>query len=167
MKYALIFLAVFAFQFEAISQNIDNIKCPCCTDKHMEFDFWLGNWEVTQNGQLAGTNTISKEQDNCVIEEKWISANQGFKGTSYNYYDHKTGQWNQIWIDNQGTNLHLKGNLKNGKMEMSDRFLQSDTINVITWTPMQDGSVSQEWVQTTDRGKNWTTVFDGLYRRRH
>lgn len=24
-----------------------NTKCNCCTEKHSEFDFWIGSWTVT------------------------------------------------------------------------------------------------------------------------
>lgn len=121
-------------------------KCNCCTKKHSEFDFWLGSWTVTDpNGKLAGTNVIDKIQDNCILRENWTSAQGNFTGTSTNFYNTITKQWEQIWLDNQGGILHLKGNRIGNQM-----ILQSDErkntkgkpyFNRITWTLNDDGTV--------------------------
>ena len=72
----------------------------------------------------------------------------------------------QIWVDNQGGNLHLKGNRVGNQM-----ILQSDEVtspkgqkyvNRVTWTSNEDGSVRQHWETSSDQ-KTWKTVFDGLY----
>ncbi|NER15425.1 hypothetical protein GWK08_18370 [Leptobacterium flavescens] len=145
-------------------------KCNCCTDKHTEFDFWKGDWETyNPNGKLAGTNLIEKIQGNCILRENWVSVNAGYTGTSYNFYNMQSDQWEQIWIDNQGQSLHLKGNLKGKKMVMlSDKIPQANgkfTINRVSWTPNPDGTVRQLW-ETSEDGTNWTVAFDGLYRRK-
>jgi hypothetical protein len=48
-------------------------------------DFWLGQWDVSQGGQLVGTNTIETTLDGCAIFEHWRDADGG-KGTSLFYY---------------------------------------------------------------------------------
>ena len=40
------------------------------------------------------------------------------------------------------------------------------SVQRITWTPLDDGRVRQHWEATTDGGKAWSTVFDGYYARR-
>jgi len=80
--------------------------CKCCTSNHKAFDFWVGDWEVyLPNGNKAGENTILKIQNNCVLQENWKSANSTFSGTSFNFYNTKTENWEQLWIDNQGQHL--------------------------------------------------------------
>jgi hypothetical protein len=37
----------------------------------------------------------------------------------------------------------------------------------ITWTPHADGSVAQQWDQSTDAGKTWVIAFEGIYRKVH
>ena len=143
-------------------------NCICCTQKHQAFDFWKGKWQVfTPDGKLAGTNTIAKIQNDCILHENWISSNGGFTGTSYNFYNINTGQWEQLWIDNQGQNLHLKGGLKNGSMVLqSDPLQQKDgslLINKVTWTPLKEGQVRQLW-ETKKGNAEWVTVFDGTYK---
>ena len=35
----------------------------------------------------------------------------------------------------------------------------------ISWTPNADGSVRQHWQARAAGGEEWSTVFDGTYRR--
>ena len=144
--------------------------CNCCTEKHAEFDFWIGTWEVTNpDGSAAGKNVIDKIQDNCILRENWTSATPGYTGTSNNFYNIRTKQWEQIWIDNQGGNLHLKGNRKGNQM-----ILQSDELtnkegkpfyHRITWTKNDNGTVRQLW-ETITEGKDVNVAFDGLYKKK-
>lgn len=78
----LVFLLFVSFTF---SQNQQN-KCKCCTAIHWQFDFWKGEWVVTNpDGSVAGTNTITKIQNGCILEENWISNTPGYTGTSRNF----------------------------------------------------------------------------------
>jgi hypothetical protein len=144
-----------------------NTNCKCCTKEHKAFDFWVGKWQVTKpDGSPAGTNTISKIEDNCILQEKWTSATPGYTGSSYNFYNPNTKQWEQVWMDNQGQPLYLKGNRKDNQMILwSDATTNTQGqqyYNRVTWTLNKDGSVRQHWETTADK-KNFTTVFDGLY----
>jgi hypothetical protein len=144
-------------------------KCNCCTEKHSEFDFWLGSWTVTDtNGKLAGTNIIDKIQDNCILRENWTSAQGNFTGTSTNFYNTITKQWEQIWLDNQGGILHLKGNrIENQMILQSDERKNTNGepyFNRITWTLNDDGTVRQYW-ETITNGKDVIVAFDGLYKK--
>ncbi|MCB0395710.1 MAG: hypothetical protein KDD36_03595 [Flavobacteriales bacterium] len=142
--------------------------CVCCTEAHSQFDFWVGEWNVyNPQGQLVGTNRIEVVQDSCVRVEHWVSAKGTFTGTSYNFYDTETKRWRQTWVDNQGGNLLLSGEWKDGSMTLDDKEAtgNEENYNRITWTPNSDGSVRQHWQKTEDGGVTWTTVFDGLYKK--
>ena len=153
-----------------VSLNAQTKSCNCCTEQHKQFDFWVGEWTVTNpDGSAAGTNTIVKIQDNCILQENWKSANGNFKGTSNNFYNHKTKQWEQIWVDNQGQSLHLKGNRIGNQM-----ILQTDEeTNIegklfyhrVTWTLNADGTVRQYWEIITN-STEVTVAFDGLYQKK-
>lgn len=145
-------------------------NCACCTEVHQQFNFWVGEWTVTTaNGQPAGTNSIKKLQNQCVLQENWLSATQGYTGTSYNFYNAQTQQWEQIWIDNSGLSLHLKGNLQDGQMVLKSEPQPNPkgqlVYNQITWTNNPDGTVRQLWEVFTE-GEATTIAFDGLYRRK-
>ena len=167
MRISLVIILTFTFSITSMAQN--NQNCNCCTEKHSEFDFWIGNWEVTNpDGTRAGTNVIDKIQDNCILRENWTSAKGNFTGTSSNFFNAKTNQWEHIWIDNQGGSLHLKGNRKGNQM-----ILQTDIeknkegilfFNRVTWTLNEDGSVRQYW-ETIVNTIEITVAFDGLYKK--
>ena len=44
-----------------------------CADekKSHQFDFWIGEWEVTAGGKPAGMNSIQPILDGCVLQENW------------------------------------------------------------------------------------------------
>jgi hypothetical protein len=168
MKTILILLIGILTNLQAYSQN--QSKCPCCTAEARQFDFWVGQWETYISGnKLAGTNLIVLLQASCVIQENWKSAGGAFTGTSYNFYNTQSKKWQQIWLDNQGGNLQLEGELVNGKMILQSKELKNAKgelqIDKITWTPNPDGSVRQLWESSTDHGKTWNTAFDGLYKK--
>ncbi|WP_343485674.1 hypothetical protein [Allomuricauda sp. d1] len=146
-----------------------NTACKCCTDTHKAFDFWVGSWVVTNaDGSPAGNNTIVKEEGGCVLRENWTSASAGFTGTSLNFYNQQSNQWEQLWIDNSGNHLKLKGNRTGDQMILSsDEFTHTDGesyINRITWTHNQDGTVNQLW-EVLQNNEVKQVLFNGLYRR--
>lgn len=167
MKQPLLILLFFVSIF-TLAQN--NSNCNCCTEAHMAFDFWEGEWETfNPDGTLAGTNSIDKIQGNCILRENWTSATAGYTGTSYNFYNYQKKQWEQIWVDNQGQSLHLKGNRIDNQMIMKTDVMKdrkgNDIYNKVTWTKNEDGTVRQLWETSPDQ-KSWTIVFDGLYKRK-
>lgn len=161
----LFFSILFLFGLQTILSQTD--ACACCTEDNKAFDFWIGEWEVVDSkGKVVGTNNISKAQDGCVLVEDWKSSNSTFTGGSTSFYNRLNNRWEQLWIDNGGSHLHLKGNREENQM-----ILASDTIprkdkpafrNRITWTLNKDGSVRQLWEILADE-KVESVVFDGLY----
>lgn len=145
-------------------------KAPCDTDKHNEFSFWVGDWNVYDtSGKLIGTNKIVKMQSNCVMQENWESKASPNKGTSYNYVDLTDKTWNQVWVDNSGYSLVLKGNPKNGSMILKSELVKGqngDYYNRVTWTPNKDGSVLQLWEFVSPEGKVMSEAFRGIYKKK-
>ena len=165
MKRFILIMSLIFFS-NLMAQSSD---CTCCSEKHSEFDFWLGTRSVTTpNGDLAGRNVIDKIQDNCILRENWTSSKGTYTGTSSNFYNSQTDQWEQIWIDNQGGRLHLKGNRDGNQMILQSEVALNKNgdpfVNRITWTLNEDGSVRQLW-ETITNGTEITIAFDGLYRK--
>jgi hypothetical protein len=50
---------------------------PCADRKSHQFDFWIGEWNVTADGKPAGTNSIQPILDGCVLQETWSGAFDG------------------------------------------------------------------------------------------
>lgn len=166
--YSLIMMLFFnSFLF---SQPVDK-KCNCCKEEYKQFDFWLGEWEVYNlKGFKVGENLIVSIQDHCLIQENWKS--DSLTGTSYNFFDSKDKTWNQIYIDNLGTVLQLKGTFQNNKIILrSDKIKSSKAnffyYNQITWEKNNSGNVLQKWDIIDDSGKILQTAFEGIYKTKN
>jgi hypothetical protein len=142
---------------------------PCAAAAFREFDFWAGEWDVRDaGGKTAGVNRITREENGCVLVERWQSASGG-TGQSYNYYDPAARRWKQLWV---GLNilLHMEGGISEGRMRLEGplQYLGQDRVTILrgTWTPLPDGRVRQHFEESEDDGSTWTTWFDGYYTRR-
>lgn len=143
-------------------------NCACCSEKYNQFDFWLGEWNVfNPDGRLVGTNTISKEYDNCMLQEKWKSTSQN-RGASTSFYNKENDTWNQVWVDNSGFVLKLKGQLLNGNMVLKSDLKEgtkSKYYNQISWTKNEDGSITQLWEIFNEENVKISEVFHGIYKK--
>jgi hypothetical protein len=144
---------------------------PCARQEHRQFDFWVGEWDVTTpDGRLAGTNRIRSIDGGCALREEWRGASGG-TGTSLNVFDVSTGRWHQTWVGNDGLLLQLDGSMKDGSMELAGATLGANgarTLHRIRWTPLggQPARVRQLWESSTDGGRTWSVAFDGTYTRK-
>lgn len=143
-----------------------NPPCNCCEQPHTDFDFWMGKWEVVNaKGEPAGHNTIRKIEDGCVLMEQYTAVGSGYSGSSFNFYNSRINMWEQLWVDNQGNHLHLRGKLADGKMVLDDSWSENaDRVNRITWTALEDGRVRQLWEVKAGEAP-WSVIFDGYYSR--
>jgi len=144
------------------------LPAPCSSPEYRQFDFWIGDWNVTSDGQAAGTNSIHAVHNGCALQENWQGAGEGgIGGSSFNIYDRANGRWHQTWVDASGTLLQLDGGLADGVMVMSGKRPAPDgsgpVLHRISWTPGAEGSVRQLWEASKDDGRTWKVLFDGLY----
>ena len=141
---------------------------PCAAAEHRQFDFWLGEWEVSDPaGKVVGHNRIESAHGGCALIEHWTSV-AGVTGTSLNLYDRDRGKWHQTWVDSGGGLLQLDGGRNGAAMVLAGDAYDADAPakvarQRITWTPQPGGRVRQLWESSTDGGKTWSVVFDGLY----
>lgn len=167
MKIIIVFLLFLAsFQLSASEQPV-----PCSAKEYRQFDFWIGDWDVFDPaGKKVGENKIEKILNGCSLQESWQSTT-GYRGHSYNIYDQTQGIWHQTWVDIGGNLLQLDGNFKDGSMVMEGvtHGQNGKVLNRVTWTPTKAGDethVRQVWEVTSDSGKTWQTLFDGLYKKK-
>lgn len=140
----------------------------CDGPAYRQFDFWLGKWDVTQNGKPAGKNRIEAVLDGCALMESWTGVS-GVTGHSLNTYDAARNVWHQTWVDSSGMLLTIEGGLKGGSMVLEGMTPAGKdtpaTRHRITWTPQANGDVRQLWQSSKDNARTWQTEFDGLYKR--
>ena len=153
-------------QADAMPKVAQPARPTCDATEHRQFDFWLGDWTVTEGGQPAGRNEIRADLSGCALFESWTSVNRS-RGRSVSFYDRARRHWHQTWIDDRGGALELDGAWTGGRMVLSQESGEptARTVNRITWTPNADGSVRQHWEVRKSGAAAWETVFDGLYRR--
>ncbi len=145
----------------------DPPPAPCAKPEHRQFDFWVGEWKVQgPKGNPVGESSITSILGRCVILENWRGAG-GSNGTSLNTFDATRGVWHQTWVDNQGGLLQLEGHATEGRMVLEGvqtRREGGPSRERITWEKQGD-RVRQLWESSTDEGKTWKVLFDGLYVR--
>ena len=167
MKKTLLLLITSLLFSNSFAQT-DPTSCNCCSEDQKAFDFWIGDWMVYDTvGNKIGENKILSMQNHCVLQENWKSANS--TGTSYNYYNQQDNSWNQLWVDNRGNPLVLKGNFVGGKMVMRDELSKQRNgqmaYNQISWEKQKDGSVIQLWLVLDAEGKQIAQLFKGIYKK--
>ena len=157
-------------RFKDVQVLMAKSATPCLvTPEHKQFDFWIGEWNVmTPQGQLAGTNSIQRVVDGCVIFENWTGA-QGGNGKSFNYYDRNDSKWHQLWVGSGGGVVNFSGEYKDGAMRYEAVNLAangSKTLQRMTFFKLEADKVRQLWETSTDEGKTWSVAFDGMYVRK-
>jgi hypothetical protein len=63
MKSLYFLCCVFAF----VTAKAQNTK-PCSAPQIKQFDFWIGDWDLTWSDTLHGTNWIEKIMDGCTLQ---------------------------------------------------------------------------------------------------
>ncbi len=143
----------------------------CSSEQYRQFDFWIGDWDVSSNGAAAGTNSIHPVHKGCALQENWQGSGEGgISGSSFNIYDRANDKWHQTWVDSSGTLLELDGGYFDGKMVLSGERPSRDgsgtSLHRISWSPLENGSVRQLWEVSNNDGRSWSVLFDGLYEKK-
>lgn len=171
-----IFGVVLAFLFAsfAVAQTSAPAS-PCSTPEFRQFDFWVGDWDLTwpgQNGQPEqhGHNNIERELGDCVIHEHFSDqANPPFQGTSLSTFTPKLGKWQQTWVDNQGAYLDFVGEFKDGQMVLSREVTGKDGKKFqqrMVFKNIKPDSLDWSWERSDDGGATWKVQWPIHYQRR-
>jgi hypothetical protein len=157
-------------RFQGIYRSVRARVYPCEAIEGADaFDFWLGHWEVrTPDGTLIGTNTITKRDGGCSVQEHWEGAG-GSSGTSVSFFSPSHGDWRQVWTGSGGTLFDMTGGPADGGMRMEGtiEYVAPDRVIAFRgrWTPGPDGRVRQRLEEFDLAANTWIVWFDGFYRR--
>ena len=157
-------------RYQRVYRNVRARVYPCeGLEEASAFDFWLGRWEVRMpDGTLIGTNTITKRDGGCSIQERWEGAG-GSTGTSVSFYLPSRKEWRQVWTGSSGTSFDITGTSGNGSMHMEGTLEYVEPNRVVafrgTWTEGADGRVRQRLEEFDLVAQTWIVWFDGFYRR--
>lgn len=147
------------------------VQPPAPPPVNREFDFWIGEWDVFQNGTAVkiGDSKIEAVSGGHALLEHWSSSRASQTGKSLTSFNRATQQWQQYYVGSFGRTTEYKGALVDGKIVLvAEITLPNGTkaLNRGTWTPNPDGSVRQQFETSSDGGRTWQAGFDGLYRRK-
>lgn len=142
----------------------DDLKCDA--PEYRQLDFWIGQWNVIDQttGKQVGTSQITKVLQGCVILESW-SGQDGFQGHSLNLYNREAKRWQQVWMDSRGQRIDFTGELLSDGMHYEGPFRSGEkqVLARMKFLKAAEGRVRQLWEQSTDQGKTWKVLFDGIY----
>jgi hypothetical protein len=157
-----------ADRFKQILKQLRINNAPCtASDEYRQFDFWIGEWNVTSKGQQVGKSSIRLILDSCVIFENWTGMKEG---KSFNMFDVISKTWKQTWVDYSGAwTEFIDGVYKDGKMVFGTRNeKQKDGTFIkrrLSFFNMDKNHVRQFSEQSNDNGISWRTEYDFLYTR--
>lgn len=143
---------------------------PCEQDeRYRGLDFWLGDWELVSQGQVLGTDTITRAVGSCAVLQHFTSA-AGSEGRSLSYLDPASGAWHQHWIGSGGVVAWMTGQPAGSGMIFETVGLPGaaapSPLTRTSYQPRPDGTVSMTIDTLQDDGKTWSTTFQATYRRR-
>ena len=166
MKQFLLF-AVFLIAVNCYSQTAPNK--PCSSTEASQFDFWLGNWDLTYNDTMHAVNLITKDLDNCVIHEHFKSPSTKYFGESWSVYNPKTKKWQQTWVDSQGGYITLNGVFENATMTLYTEPFIDQKGNKVQYRMLFNNITADKfdwnWDVTNDEGKTWKSSWEIHYKR--
>jgi hypothetical protein len=133
-----------------------------------QFDFWLGEWDLTWGEGERGTNHISLILDGMVIQEEFDGPSISLKGLSVSTFNTRLGQWQQTWVDNSGGYLDFSGGFADGKMILSrEADVEGKPImQRMVFYNIAEDELDWNWERSGDGGETWQLVWHIHYQRR-
>ena len=148
--------------------------CAADSTYHV-LDFWVGEWRVTVDGKVDGTNRVEKILGGCAMTETWHGAD-GHDGHSLLYVTPflTAKRWNQVWVTDQarvfgGTKeKSLVATYPDGGVRFQGELVGPRgrvVIDRATLTPMPDGTIRQVIELSLDGGSTWQQNYQATYTR--
>lgn len=130
-----------------------------------DFDFWLGEWDVSWGSGAQGTNLITPLFDGRAILEQFDGRpGIDLRGTSVSVYDSKSARWRQTWVDSDGSYLLFEGAFADGVMDL--RTARDGVVYRMQWREIERDTLRWLWQRATD-DRDWETLWELRYVRRN
>lgn len=135
-----------------------------------QFDFWLGEWDLTQPNGGQGENIVTLELDSSVVQEAFNGQPAiQLIGRSISVFVPRENLWKQTWVDNQGGYLDFTGGLVEGRMILSRAAFNPEGEPIIlrmVWHNITSDSLDWNWERSNDSGKSWENLWQIHYKRK-
>lgn len=149
----------------AVLQPADTVPVP----GPRQFDFWLGEWDVTWGDGQHARNRIEAVLDGHVILENFDGrAAIPLQGMSVSVFHPVREVWQQTWVDNTGNYWSFAGRLAEGRMILAttvERDGQPIGLRMV-WFNLQPNALDWHWERSDDGGQTWSVLWALHYTRR-
>lgn len=168
------FILIILCFITGISFAQPNPQKPCSSPEASQFDFWIGDWTLTWNDSLHGTNKIEKMFGNCTVHENFSDPKMGYLGQSWSVYNANYKRWEQTWVDNQGGYIALTGGKVGDSLilttaEQTVPLKMSATgklISRMVFYNIKSNSFDWNWESSTNSGDTWKPNWKIHYARK-
>jgi hypothetical protein len=136
--------------------------------EYKQFDFWVGEWDVMDNGRKIATSSIQRIVGDCIIFENY-SQEDGYSGKSFNFFDATLRKWRQTWVDSSGNVSEFAGEFRDNAMRLegeSHRQNGQRVLRRMILSTVRPDRVRQYSERSVDGGTTWSLAYDYLYIRR-
>jgi hypothetical protein len=171
MRIFLFFVCVLT-SIQLTAQN--NNQSPCSLPEASQFDFWIGDWNITYSDTLHASNHIEKIMGGCTVQENFNDPNGNYIGKSWSVYNKNYKMWQQTWVDNQGGYIALTGGMQGDSMVLitPERTVPTNIsatgkiIMRMVYHNIKPDSFEWDWEGSTDGGKTWKSNWHLNYQRK-
>ena len=164
MKSLYFLCYVFAF----VTTKAQNTK-PCSAPQIKQFDFWIGDWDLTWSDTLHGTNWIEKIMDGCTLQENFYDPHNKYVGKSWSVYNPNKKEWQQTWVDDGGGYIALTGGMVGDSMVLTAQETttpRGKTKSRMVYYNITPQSVLWNWESSADGGITWKLNWKIHYQRK-
>jgi hypothetical protein len=134
-----------------------------------QFDFWLGDWDVSWGEGQQGTNRVDKILESKVIREQFDgNPAMPFRGMSLSVYDPRREMWRQTWVDMEGNYWAFRGGFKDGRMILSTEELVEgkEVLLRMVFYDIAADEMEWSWERSDDDGRSWQQRWHIHYTRK-
>lgn len=142
---------------------------PAVADAARQFDFWIGDWDVTWGDDQHGRNHVEAILDGKVLLEQFDGAPATpLRGMSVSVYRPHPGEWRQTWVDNQGSFWSFVGGFADGRMTLqTDDVRDGRPVRLrMVWYAITADALEWNWERSDDGGQTWQVLWHLHYTRR-
>jgi hypothetical protein len=133
-----------------------------------QFDFWLGQWDVSWGEDQHGSNHVTRILGSRVIQENFNGAPAiDFQGMSVSVYSPRLEQWRQTWVDNNGNYWDFTGGVQGSEMILAtDDVVEGQPVKLrmVFYNIAQD-ELDWRWERSDDDGRTWQEQWRLHYSR--
>lgn len=149
-------------------------QLPCSSPEAHQFDFWIGDWNITYSDTIHATNHVEKIMSDCTVQENFNDPHNNYLGKSWSVYSANYKQWQQTWIDNQGGYIALTGGMQGDSMVLTtaERIVpvkispSGKMISRMVYHNITKDAFDWDWEASTDGGKTWKNNWHLHYDRK-